>query len=65
MENIKASVKGNVLTIEIDTSKPGYVSESGKSQVLATTRGFQGVEGLPPEYALSLNFTKRIPKAKG
>jgi hypothetical protein len=63
MQNVKTSVKGNILHIEIDTTNPGYVSESGKSQVLATTSGFQAVEGLPAGMSLSLNFTKRIPKA--
>jgi len=63
MENVKitTSADGKKVTIEIDATAPGYVSESGKSLVLATTRGFAPVEGTP--YSLSLNFTKRIPKA--
>lgn len=45
MENVKMEVKGNKLTIEVDLSKKGTPSKSGKSQVLATTHGNADVPG--------------------
>lgn len=37
MDNINMSVKGNILTIEIDVSKRLGPSKSGKSEIIATT----------------------------
>jgi len=62
MENIKTTVKDGTLTITIDLSHPGYVSETGKSQVIATTRGNGAVDGLPG-FSLGVNFYKALPKA--
>lgn len=39
MQNIKMSQKGNILTIEIDTSKRFGTSSSGKSTSVASTQG--------------------------
>lgn len=58
--NVTVSADGKTATIEVDLTKAGYASESGKSMVIATTRGFTPVEGTP--FSLSLNLTKRIPK---
>lgn len=43
--NIKATVAGKKLTIEVDLSAKGTPSASGKSDVLATTRGNVTVPG--------------------
>ena len=39
MDNIKVSVEGNVLILKIDTSKVIGASSTGKSELIATTRG--------------------------
>ena len=38
-DNIQAEVIGDQLTLAVDLGKPGTVSRSGKSQVIASTRG--------------------------
>lgn len=43
MENVKMEVKGNKLTIEIDLSVTGSPSATGKTLVLASTRGNKSV----------------------
>lgn len=45
MKNIKATVKGNTMTIEIDLSKTFGPSKSGKTIIVASTEGNQKVEG--------------------
>jgi hypothetical protein len=48
MENINMSIKDNILTITVDLCKEGRLSSSGKSIVIATTKGNQdiGVGGI-------------------
>jgi hypothetical protein len=55
-ENIDAELVGNILTLKIDTTKPGHPSKSGKSMVIATTGGNQSVNGMK----LGLNFYKGV-----
>ena len=45
MKNIKQTLKGDLLTIEIDLSKSFGRSASGKTTIVATTSGNQPVEG--------------------
>jgi hypothetical protein len=45
MENLTMSQKGNILTIEIDISKRGNKSTSGKSIIVASTGGNIAVPG--------------------
>jgi len=45
MQNVKMSVKGNILTVEIDLSKRGDKSSSGKSISVASTKGNVAVPG--------------------
>src|SRR5271155_155730 len=45
MKNVTTSVKGSILTIQIDLSKPGSPSASGKSLVLGSTEGNVSVPG--------------------
>lgn len=45
MDNVKLTVKGNVLHIEIDLKKRGKESASGKSVSVASTRGNVAVPG--------------------
>jgi hypothetical protein len=45
MENVTMKVINNVLTITVDLKKTGTPSASGKSLVIATTRGIVPVPG--------------------
>ena len=59
MTNVKFARRGDTLVIEIDISakaqEQAQPSASGKTKVLATTRGFTSVEGV----GISLNATVR------
>jgi len=39
MENVKIERKGDILTITVDLSKQGSPSASGKTMVIASTKG--------------------------
>ena len=39
MENVKMSVKGSILTLEVDLSKRGAKSSTGKTIRVASTEG--------------------------
>lgn len=58
MENVKASVTGTILTIEVDLSKRGAKSSTGKTVRVASTEGNLPVDGYP-DIKFGLNvFTK-------
>ena len=57
MQNIEATVKGNKLTIVIDLDAPTQLSASGKSQVIASTRGNTKLEG--SDVTLGLNLYRK------
>ncbi len=58
MENVKASVSGTILTIEVDLSKRGAKSSTGKTVRVASTEGNLPVDGYP-DIKFGLNvFTK-------
>jgi len=59
MENIKCTVKANVLTIEVKLDVKGTESKSGKSMVLASTKGNVDVPG-----AAGVKFGLNIYKKK-
>mgnify|MGYP001594957269 CR=1 FL=1 len=50
---INMKQKGTMLLLEIETSGEGEASKSGKSRIVATTRGFVGTP--IPGVRLSLN----------
>ena len=56
MQNIKCTVKSNKLLITIDLSKKGKASASGKTIVIASTRGNKVFEGT--DVTLGLNLYK-------
>lgn len=59
MNNVKIDRKGKILTITIDLSVKGIPSGSGKSLVIATTKGNQPIEG-SSGFVLGLNlYTKK------
>ena len=45
MQNVKLTVKGNILTIEVDLSQTFGASASGKSITIASTKGNAQVPG--------------------
>ena len=58
MENVKATVKGSILTLEVDLSKRGAKSSTGKTVRVASTEGNVPCEGFP-DIKIGLNvFTK-------
>lgn len=57
MKNMKMTVEGNTLTIEIDLSQQGELSKSGKSIVVASSEGNKSVPGAE-EYKIGLNIYK-------
>ena len=54
MQNIKCTVKSNKLLITIDLAKKGKKSASGKTMVIASTRGNKVIEGT--DFTLGLNL---------
>ena len=58
MKNVEMKVTGNILTITVDLSKRLGKSQSGKTEIVASTEGNLPVDG-HPEIKLGLNcFTK-------
>ena len=57
--NVNVTVKSKKLIIEIDISKKGEPSKSGKSQVIASTRGNMVVPG-NSDMRLGLNLYRLI-----
>ena len=47
MDNVTFTVKGTILTITVDLAHDGTPSASGKTDVLASTRGNALVPGYP------------------
>lgn len=45
MQNIKTTLVGNILTIQIDTTASLGASKSGKSLLVATSGGNQAIKG--------------------
>jgi hypothetical protein len=49
--------EGNTLTIKIDTGGNGELSKSGKSFIVASTRGFTPIKGT--DLSLSINLIRK------
>lgn len=62
MQNVKMSVKGNVLSIEVDLSKEFGASKSGKTIQIGSTLGNKKVEG--KEVWVGLNVYKYPDEGK-
>ena len=62
MKNIKATVNGTILTLEVDLSKRGEKSASGKSLQVASTEGNISVEGYP-DVKMGVNIYVPVSKA--
>lgn len=57
-KNVSYALDKNILTIVVDTSVLGEASKSGKSTLIATTRGGVSVEGA--DVTLSLNVYRPV-----
>lgn len=62
MENVKMSVAGNKLTIEVDLAYRGGPSSTGKTLRVASTEGNVPLEG-NPEIKVGLNIFAPAPAA--
>lgn len=56
MKNVKIAVNGTTLTITIDLTKDFGLSQSGKTRIIASTRGDQA---LPGGAVLGLNVYRK------
>ena len=61
MNNVKMTQNGVILTIEIDTSKRGGLSSSGKSVSIASTGGNVAIPG---NEAIKIGINCYTPAAK-
>lgn len=57
MKNVKISVEGSKMLIEVDLSQSGDVSKSGKSIVIASTEGNKSAPGTE-DIKIGLNVYK-------
>lgn len=58
MDNMKIEVKGKQLIITVeDITKPGALSSTGKTKLVASTRGAVPVAGTPDGLKVALNVT--------
>ena len=57
MTNVAYDIKGNILTIKIDISQKGETSTSGKSVVIASTKGNKQIDA-KTGLVLGLNLYK-------
>jgi len=59
MSEPKITVKGKILTIEVDLSAEGEESGSGKSLVISSTHGSKKVKTEVGEFSVGLNVFKK------
>jgi hypothetical protein len=57
MKNVKMTVKGNKLTLEVDLAQENGKSSSGKSIIIGSTEGNVDVEGT--DIKVGLNVYKK------
>jgi len=58
--NMKGTLKGKVLTLEIDLTKNYGPSKSGKTMTCASTGGFKKVPGTAHSINLNVNMKEAI-----
>ena len=59
MQNVQMRLSGNKLTIEVDLAVVGCQSRTGKTRVVASTRGNQPVEFGDSKVFVGLNVFKK------
>lgn len=57
MENIKQTVNGNILTLEVDLSKRGEISKTGKTIRIASSEGNKRIKDTEIFFGLNV-YTK-------
>lgn len=57
MKNIKMSVEGNILHMDVDLAQTGDISKSGKSIIIASTEGNKAIPG-SDQIKIGLNVYK-------
>ena len=57
MENIKQTVNGNILTLEVDLSKRGELSKTGKTIRIASSEGNKRIKDTEIFFGLNV-YTK-------
>lgn len=58
MKNIKTSIQGDIMTIEVDMSKDFGPSKSGKTIIIASTEGNITPDDAPDSVKMGLNIYK-------
>ncbi len=56
---MKMTVKGSILTVEVDLSKDLGPSKSGKTNLIATTQGEQQVQGAEGRVYANINVYRK------
>ena len=59
MENMEMTIEGNILTIKVNLDKDLGLSKSGKTRIIATSRGNAKVPGYEAA-TIGLNIYKRV-----
>ncbi len=57
MENIKQTVNGNILTLEVDLTKRGEISKTGKTIRIASSEGNKRIKDTEIFFGLNV-YTK-------
>ncbi len=60
MKNLKMSVKGKKLTIEIDLEERNGTSSSGKSEIIATTSGNMKLDAPNDNISIGINCYEKL-----
>jgi hypothetical protein len=60
MKNVKLTVKGDILTIEVNLKQSQGHSASGKSDVIATTSGNVSLPKPNEDVKLGLNLYRKV-----
>jgi S-adenosylmethionine hydrolase len=58
-QNIKAEIKGSVLTLTVDMSKTFGPSKSGKTTIIASSQGNVPIQGSNPQAHIGLNIYRK------
>jgi len=63
MNNVKMSIKGKILHLEVDLSKTQGPSSTGKTEIIATTRGNAPLPD-QPDIMVGLNVYRYVVPRK-